>query len=252
MIRHSIRRVLGLLLTIIAASLAPAPAARGLNYPWTYLVPENDSRDADMQSYDEFDSSQLALLMNDSENIFAHHMVWNKMPIKNLLSVLTPFCELSFDAVHPLMLTPTEKAVLREYFARGGFLLIFIDCYPYPQELFWKVKEWPLIDFLTKELPASSPDFSFTRITDAHPLFHEWYKTETVDSVKQELLDNPNTPNRLLISYRHHACAFVMGRYGFAGGDPWIPVPRPFEHIRSMEPKSYWLLVNIYVYAMGH
>jgi len=252
MIRLSIRPVLGLLLTIIAGGLALEPAARGDNYPWTYLVPENDSRDADMRSFDEMDSKELVSFMNDNENIFDRRLIWSQAPIKNLLKTVTPFCELRFDAVNPLVLTPLEKAVLREYFARGGFLLIYIDCYPYPQEQFWKVKEWPLIDFLTKELPAASPEFTFTRITDAHPLFHEWYKTETADPVKRELRDNPNTPNRLLISYHQHPCAFVMGRYSYDDGNEWIPLPRPFEAVGSMDPKAYWMLVNIYVYAMGH
>jgi len=83
----------------------------------------------------------------------------------------TPFCELRFDAVRPFYFTTEEKLILQEYFKRGGFVLFFIDAYPYAQDEFWKIKEWPLIDFLTKELPASDSRFTIGRATDAYPIF---------------------------------------------------------------------------------
>jgi hypothetical protein len=226
--------------------------AQSTPFSWTVLIPENDSRAADVQDYDEFDSKSMVLGMNESEKVFRHHLVWNKVPIKKLLSVLTPFCELRFDAVKPLILTDQEKIILREFFARGGFILFQEDAYPYSQDEFWSIKSWPVIDFLTKELPANNPDFQVEKVTDSHILFHQYYNTRTADWTRHELQDNPYSPNRTLISYRGHPCAFVYGRYNIVENGEWVAMPRPFEHIFSLDSKGYKLTVNIYVYVTTH
>jgi hypothetical protein len=173
-----------------------------------------------------------------------------KIPIKHLLSARTAFCEMHFDAVRPLVLTANEKGILREYLKRGGFILFFIDTYPYAQDEFWPVKEWPLIDFLKLELPAADSDFTTGRATDDFPIFGIHYKTQTADAIRHELLGNPNTPNRTLLFYQGRLCCFVMGRYGYFDGGEWVPMSRPFEGDMSMDPKSYRLIVNIYNYSI--
>jgi len=221
-------------------------------FSWTVLIPEHDSRAADVRDYDEFDSKSLVSGMNETEKVFRHQLVWNKLPIKNLLASSAPFCELRFDAVNPLVLTDQEKAILREYFVRGGFILFQEDAYPYSQDEFWSIKSWPVIDFLTKELPASSPDFHFEKVTDSNVLFHQYYDTQTAEQTKHELQDNPYTPNRTLLSYRGHPCAFVYGRYNWIEDGKWVAMPRPFAYVFNMEERGYQLTVNIYVYAATH
>jgi hypothetical protein len=68
-----------------------------------------------------------------------HHLVPRMVRVKDLLAVNMPFCEMNFDAVRPLVLTADEKAILQEYLKRGGFILFFIDAYPYTQDEFWKI-----------------------------------------------------------------------------------------------------------------
>jgi len=199
---------------------------------------------------DEAETASMLSVINQSEKAFDHHFVLLNVPIARLLSVETPFCELHFDAVKPLVFTPEEKAILAEYLKRGGFILFFIDCYPYSQDEFWSVKEWPIIDFLTRELPAADPGFTAGRATDDFPVFKIHYQTETADSIRHELTGNPNTPNRTLLFFQRHLCCFVMGCYGYLEDNTWIPEPRPFANTFSMDPKSYQLIVNIYTYAL--
>lgn len=231
--------------------MSPARAGDDI-YPWTVLIPQNDSRDADVRDMDEFDSKSMVRGMNEAEEVFHHHLVWSKISIRDLLSVSTTFCELRFDAVKPLILTDREKVILREYFARGGFVLFQEDAYPYAQDEFWSVKSWPVIDFLTRELPAASPDFKVEKVTDDHPLFHQYFDTKTAELTEHELRDNPYTPNRTLLSYRGHPCAFVYGRYNWIEDGKWVAMPRPYEHVFNSDPRGYQLTVNIYVYAMMH
>ncbi len=245
---RALRRWL-LVIALLAGWPAAAPA---LTYPWTVLIPRNDSRDPAVRSQDAFDSLSLVSSMNETETIFGHQLVWRMTPISRLLDSMTPFCELRFDAVNPLVLTADEKAILREYFARGGFVLFQEDAYPYDQDTFWSVKRWPVIDFLTRELPAGDPGFTITKITDDHPLFHQRYNTRTSDATRHELEGNPYSPNRTLVCYRGNPCAFVYGRYGVIEDGKWIATPRPFERIFSLDPRGYELTVNIYAYAALH
>ncbi len=224
--------------------------AQGLIYPWVFLNPENDSRDSDMRANDEADSSNMVGVINDAEDLFGHHLVWEKSSIRNLLSLNAPFCEMRFDAVRPFWFTPEEKSILTDYLKRGGFILFFIDAYPYDQDEFWKIKQWPLIDFLTKELPASDPGFTTGRATDDFPIFKAHYHTETADSIRHELTGNPNTPNRTLLFYRGRLCGFVMGRYNYLEDDKWVAASRPLARNFSMDAKSYRLIVNIYTYSI--
>ncbi len=89
----------------------PQPAI-ALEYPWVYLTPTNDSRDDDMRTYDEADSRNAVNVINDSEALFDHHVIWRKSSIRKLLGMDAPFCELRFDAVRPFSFTAEEKAIL--------------------------------------------------------------------------------------------------------------------------------------------
>jgi hypothetical protein len=156
----------------------------------------------------------------------------------------------AFRCIKPFWLTADEKSILAEYFKRGGFILFFIDAYPYPQDEFRKIKEWPLIDFLTRELPAVDPGFSIGRATDDFPIFKVHYQTETAEGIREELANNSNTPNRTLLFYQKRLCGFVMGQYGYWEDDAWQPISRPFPRTFSSQLKSYQLMVNIYIYSI--
>jgi hypothetical protein len=227
-----------------------APPARALDFPWAVMIPQNDSRDPDVRAHDEEETAQMLSVINQSEKVFHHHLVMLKVPIYKLLSVETPFCDLHFDAVKSFGFTPEEKAILTEYLKRGGFILPFVDCYPYSQNEFWSVSDWPVIDFLTRELPARDPDFTVGRVTEDFPLFKIYYQPEVPYSIRHELTGNPNTPNRIIVFYKRRLCCFVMGRYNILEDDAWVPEPRPFDSTFSMDPRGYHLIVNVYTYAL--
>ncbi len=224
--------------------------AHGLEYPWTLLSAGNDSRDPEVRAQDEAQSINMVEVINQNETLFKHHLIWKKAVIRDLLKMDAPFCEMHFDGVNPGGLSPDEKSILGEYLKRGGFILFFIDAYPYRQDDFWTIKQWPVIDFLTKELPASDTDFTIGRAADDFPIFKVHYQTQTADAIRHELKGNSNTPNRTLLFYRNRLCCFVMGEYGYLENDTWVPMPRPFSREFNMELKSYQLIVNIYTYSM--
>ncbi len=227
-----------------------AMTARGADYPWTMLVPEHDSRDPEMVAQDETRSMKIIAAMNESEPLLHQNLTWHKTSIRSLLQVQAPFCEMHFDAINPVGFTASEKRILAEYLKRGGFVLFYVDTYPYPQADFWKVKEWPVIDFLTRELPALDPAFTVGRASDDDPIFRVHYRTQTADAIRHELTGNPNTPNRTQIFYKGRLCCFVMGDYAYLEGGEWVPFERPFPTEYTIEEKSYELIVNIYVYAI--
>jgi len=245
------RMGLGLLVLIVLSFFA-TNRAEDATYSWTALQPENDSRDDDERSYDEFISNQLVVAMNQNEPLFHHRLSFAKASIKDLLSISAPFAELRFDAIKPLVLTDREKVILREYLARGGFVLLVEDTYPYPQNQLWSVKSWPVINFFMKELPATDPAFKMEKASDTHPVFHQYYQTRTIPPIQHEMEGNPNSPSHLLLTYRTHPSAFVVGRYYLISGNKWIAQPRPYTHVFSLDPKSYLFDVNIYIYATMH
>ncbi len=228
-----------------------ARPAYGLDYPWVLLSPENDSRETEVREQDEAQSFSMVAAINQNETLFQHHLVWREARIKNLPALEAPFCEMHFDAVNPFRLTPEEQSILADYLKRGGFILLIYDMYPYAQDELWAVKQWPIIDFITKDLPASNPDFTAGRATDAFPMFRVHYQTQTAFMMRHELTGNPSTPVHTLLYYRKRLCCFVMGSYyHYLEHGEWVAEPRPFTRQFSMELKGYKLVVNIYTYSI--
>lgn len=248
---HDFRLVL---LTLLLGGTLPMPGwAEQPSYTWTVLAPEKDSRPQDVREFDEIQSKTTVRDMNATDEVFHHRLTWQKVPIKDLLSASAPFCEFDFDAVKPQTLTAKEKTILREYLSRGGFILLSQDVYPYTREEYWPVKSWPVIDFFTKELPAADTDFKVERITEKHPIFHEYYKTRIVEPEKLELQENPNCPDFTLITYRGRPCIFIYGTY-VCDGVQWITLPRPFGVLFTVSTyaEDNALDVNLYIYASMH
>jgi hypothetical protein len=239
----------GALLIAIAGCFA-ASAARAAEYQWVMLTPESDSRNADMVEHDDLQSRNTVGVINQNEPLLHQSLVWRRVRIKDLLAAQVPFCEMHFDAVRAVSLTMEDRRILTEYLKRGGFILFFIDAYPYPEEEFWKIKQWPVIDFLTRELPTSDPDFTIGKASDDFPLFKVHYQTQTADAIRHELDGNPNTPNRTLVYDKGRLCCFVMGSYSYLADGVWQAVDKPYPTDFSMELKSYQLIVNVYIYAI--
>lgn len=232
----------------LMATLSPLHADA---LPWALLKPQNDTRDAEMQAWDEADSQNFVTIANQSEAFASRRFLWQQVAVKDVLSLSTPFAEIRFDPVKPATFTPAEKNALTEWFQRGGFLLLFEDAYPYAQEDFRRHASLPIYDFLTRELPGSNPGFTVERISDRHPLFSIYHQTTTVPSIAREMRENPNYRGRTLVSFHGRPVAFFMGRYNIEKDGRWLPMPRPLSQNHGSELKSYHLIINIYVYVMS-
>ena len=245
-------RCLGLgLTTLLMLGLSFPGRAQVPSYSWAILIPENDSRPKEVRDFDEVVTKQLVHDMNNTETVFRHHLTWRQVPVSRLLSASVPFCEFDFDPVHPLVLTDREKAVLKEYFERGGVILLREGVYSYSPDELSGIKRWPIIDFLTGELPASSPDFRVEKIDEKHPLFHQYYSTRLPLPEARALQDFPHLPDLTLVSYKGHPCAFVYASY-FCDGEKWLTISPPFPTDFSIVPEDYALWVNLYIYASMH
>jgi len=230
--------------------LVMVPACGEDFLPWAMVRPANDSRPADVREYDEQDSAFLVTQMDANEKPLYHRMRWTVFPLARLLDHHVPFCEMRFDSIHPMAFTDEEKKVLKDYFERGGFLLLFEDAYPYEQELFRQKRDLPVFDYLIHDLPAQNADFTTGRLLDdSHPIFHTLHRTETVEGVRSEIRENPNYRGRTTLYYRGAMVAIFIGRYGTFDGTRWERMPRPFAGFSS-DIRSYYLILNIYVYAM--
>jgi len=221
------------------------------SYTWTTVVPENDTRAVDMREFDESITSRTVMAMNRAEPVFHQQLTWQRVKLSRLLSVSAPFCELDFDAMKPVILTAREKTVLKEFFIRGGFLILSEDVYPYTREEIRSIKKWPAIDFVTKDLPASDPNFTVEKITEKHAIYHQYYSTKIPQAERNELKANPNLPDFTLVSYRGHPCAFVYANY-FCDDEQWIQQERPFPTDSELVPEDYALNVNLYIYVTMH
>ncbi len=238
------------LIAILGIWVLVAGVMRADALPWILLNPANDTRDPEMQAWDQGDSRNFVEVANRSEAFAGTRFQWSQIALGDVLSISTPFAELRFDAVKPMAFTTHEKATLQEWLTRGGFLLLFEDAYPYPQEVFRKNATLPVYEFFTRELPAKDPFFTVEHITDEHPIFHINHETSTVPGIAREIRETPHYRGRTLILYHGRPVAFFMGRYNFEEDNRWVPRSRPFQTAYSSELKSYYLIVNIYVYAM--
>jgi len=250
---HRVDQLVRALLAFVLLSGMGMPhgMAAGAMFTWTCLVPENDSRPRDVRAEDEFSSNQTVVSMNQTEKVFHGQLEWRCAKIKDLLSISAPFCEFDFDAVKPQYLTAREKSILREYLSRGGFILLAEDGYPYTQEEFLKVRNWPVIDFFLKELPALDPGFKVEKLTDKHPIYHQYYDTKILPAEIHEFALDPYLPDLQLLSYRGHPCAFVYANY-FCDHDSWVTAERPYPVMATLTPEDYALDVNLYLYVTSH
>jgi len=239
-------------LIVVLLSVLPCPVLAQLpTYTWTSLIPQHDSRPADMRKYDRDTLSAMIVNMNATEKVFHQQLTWQELPIRRLLKVPAPFCELDFDPLHPLILTTQEKAILREYLGRGGFLQLGTDVYPYSQKELASVTKWPVVDFVTKELPALDPDFTVEKITEKHPIYHQYYSTYVPAPERWALRTFPHLPDCTLVSHKGHPCVFIYSNY-YCEGDHWVVLPRPFNEDTDWIAEDYAMNVNLYIYTSMH
>jgi len=236
---------------LLGVALYSPGRAQTPTYSWTLVLPKNETRAKDVVARDDFEAREMVQGMNTVEAVFHHRLTLQRTSISGLLSKPAPFCELDFDAVHPFVPTSEEKKVLHEYFARGGFMLMSEDVYPYTRAETLAVKSWPIVDFVTKELPAVDPNFTVERVTEKHPIFHQFYTAKTPKALSNELALNPRLPDFTLVSYKGHPCVFFTANC-VCNETEWVPLPRPFPENTSIMEESYALVVNLYVYASMH
>jgi hypothetical protein len=242
---------LGLVAFLLGTALSSVGWAQAPDYSWTILVPKNDTRDKDVVERDKLEIVNAVAAMNTVDAVFHERLVWRETSIVNLLSQPVPFCELDFDIIKPFVPTPLEKKTLREYLVRGGFLLLCEDGYPYTREEILKVKGWPIIDFVLKELPVADPNFTVERITEKHPLFRQYYKMGIPQAEVNEMKINPRLPDYMLVSYRHHPCVFIVANCAI-DDEEWVTLPKPYLVDEPIMQEDLELPINLYVYATMH
>jgi hypothetical protein len=220
-------------------------------YTWTCLVPEHDTRDADLRKYDKDMSQQMIANMNETEQVFHHQLSWQEVPVGKLLVAHAPFCEIDYDPLHPLVLTDREKFILKEYLQRGGFLVLGEDVYPYTEDQIATVTKWSVIDYIIKDLPAADHDFAAAKVDESHPIYHQYYKTLVPAAERWALGRFPTLPDCTMVTYKGHPCAFVYANY-FCDNDQWIQLPRPFSEDHEWIAEDYAMNVNLYIYASMH
>jgi len=221
------------------------------DYTWTSLVPADETRAADIRKYDKNMLLGMIASMNATEQVFRQRLTWKQIAIQDLLTARAPFCEIDFDPVHPPEFTESEKAILKEYLARGGFLALCPDLYPYSMEEVAAIRNWSVIDYIIRELPAADPAFTAEKITESHLIYHQYYKAKRDASDRWAARRFPHLPDGTLVSYKGHPCAFVDSNR-CSDGSKWETLDRPFPPYVPLVPDSYALNVNLYIYATMH
>ena len=216
------------------------------------LVPAQDSRDRDVCLFDEADTRDVIRFFNDSGKFKYTRFVFSKTRITRLLDARTPFADLHFDSVKPMAFTPDEKAILKEWLMRGGFLVALEDTYPYEQEEFRKARDLPVFDFFTKELPAEDSDFTVERAGPSDAFFREPYPTRPAAPIEVEMRENPNYRGFTMLLYKGRVAVFIHGRYNYMEDGRWVRATRPFSSDHTLAIESYALTINIYYYALTH
>jgi hypothetical protein len=245
-----VKKWLGLLTLALVFSSHSAHAQLP-TYTWTSIIPENDTRDADLRKYDKDMLREMITNMNETEKVFHHQLSWQEVPIRKLLIAHAPFCEIDYDPLHPLVLTDREKLILKEYLQRGGFLVLGEDVYPYDEDQIATVTQWSVIDYIIKDLPAADHDFVATKIDETHPIYHQYYKTLVPAAERWALGRFPALPDTTLVTYKGHPCAFAYANY-FCDGEQWVALPRPFPENTYWIAEDYAMNVNLYIYASMH
>jgi hypothetical protein len=237
----------------ILVFLSVLARAAGTEYPWVVLTPADDSRSAHMRQWDEGESLNTVSVINLREELFDHRLVWKKAAVRELLSMDAPFCELRFDAVHPFRWSAGEKSILAEYLRRGGFILFLLDAYPYSQDEFWAIGQWPVIDFITKELPGADRDFSPGKAGADLSVFKSPKPVHTPDWIQYELSGNARSCDRTMLSYQGRLCGFVIGEYSnyrLNGKGGWIGLTRDPPMFYLFGEQNIDLIVNLYASSM--
>jgi hypothetical protein len=218
---------------------------------WTTLTIQNDLRDDDMKHFDEAFDRQTIEIINQKQVVPI--IKWKKEPLLKLLDSNTLFATLYFDSVKSYELTKEEKDILKEYFKRGGFLVLYEDTFPYEQEEFRKKRSLPVFDYLLSDLPKEDPSFAVKKAADSHQLFRVFYKITTSASILEEERENVNYRGHQMLTYKDRISAFVRGRYSYRDQKQkrWIPMRKPYDRYVS-DKICDELSVNLIIYVMTH
>jgi hypothetical protein len=154
-------------------------------------------------------------------------------------------------------LTPEEKARLREYLLRGGF--IWVDD-------FWGQGEWRSFERAMNDI---LPERQWRRIPDAHPILHTVFDLPTAPQVPARSFASPYGPtyepagmhrypvgSLEQVNFRgyfdHDGRLMVVATHNTDIGDGWEREAYGQWYFETFSTKSYALGVNVIVYALTH
>lgn len=154
-------------------------------------------------------------------------------------------------------LTPEEKARLREYLLRGGF--IWVDD-------FWGQGEWRNFERAMNDI---LPERQWRRIPDAHPILHTVFDLPTAPQVPARSFASPYGPtyepagmhrypvgSLEQVNFRgyfdHDGRLMVVATHNTDIGDGWEREAYGQWYFETFSTKSYALGVNVIVYALTH
>jgi len=162
---------------------------------------------------------------------------WNVADVSKL-DQLTRYPFLFIHAELPAELNDKDRANLREYLLRGGFLFAE-DCVNGK----WKRKSAPLDQFfqsMMSELPKILPEAKLERLPHDHPVFHCFYHLSNGIPHMQGV---PHGAHGLTLNGRLIALLSPSDIHcGWTAGDKWYG---PGKQKQALEMGT-----NIYVYAM--
>lgn len=174
---------------MLSVLLLLSALAAGKDLVWTILTPEEDARDAGMVEFDRKMDEHLVATINTTDELRDRLQV-KAHELGQLGSSRSAFASLHFDPTKPSELNEAEKKALELYLARGGFLLLVEDNYPYSQAEFRRPSRVAVFDYLTRELPARNPDFRATQAGQSHPVFHQLFQVEIPPAILRETFEN--------------------------------------------------------------
>jgi hypothetical protein len=236
------------LFSVLLSSTTVCFSSDSFSYVSLYL--NDDQRDEDMVQFDDLFDQKAVQWINDSGKLKGP-VVWKRQSLLTVVKEPFPvFCKLHFDAVKSSTFTEDEKAVLIEYFSRGGFIEFVEDDYPYDEtdnkdyEFQQKAKSKnPILIFLTKDLPKVGKDFKFKVYKPTAEGTPDFYKIPTYK--------NKYTPPSefLLMSNRYVGCVTYVGADQNKTTGRWTPLDRPFKEQVSMYYNIFYGEVSVFINA---
>ena len=237
-------------LTVTCSLSAVSGSGQGFSLRWTILRSARDARDAEMIDFDTRMDRRLVDALNTAE-VFDGRLDVAVAPIDELLESRSAFASLHFNPTQPMKLAPREEQALAEFMARGGFLLLVENNYPYSAEIYRSRMTGTLFDFFAKDLPERDKKFRAEKLPLSHPIFDYPYRISVPPAIAREREHDPSYVGETVFFHEGRLVGFTFSLFGFDDGEAFVPVPRPFR-VYTLMDAGHRVLVNIYSYALSH